>query len=130
LYNLGEAIAADRAKLGLTQDELARALGVGQQSLSKWENGISAPRNNKLYKIVGFFGDDSETCRVIKNKPEAPKATQKQDKPADQVLQLAAQVGVLTYACRQAIEFLQGNSNSDNSRIVKLLLTAVNTAWK
>ena len=132
MYNLGEAIAADRARLGLTQDELARALGIGQQSLSKWESGKSTPRDNKLCKIVGFFGNDSETCRAIKNKPEDQKATQRREasKPTNQVLQLAAQVGMLTYACVRAIEFLQGSDKSDNGEIVRLLSTAINTARK
>lgn len=35
----GEALRADRQALGLTQEALARALGISTQSVSDWECG-------------------------------------------------------------------------------------------
>ena len=40
---LCENIATARKKLGLTQNQLAKALGVSAQAVSKWERGISCP---------------------------------------------------------------------------------------
>ena len=39
-----ERIAALRAELGLTQAEMADALGVRQQTVSEWETGRYRPR--------------------------------------------------------------------------------------
>ena len=40
---LGERISALRREKGLKQDELAEALGVSPQAVSKWENDVSCP---------------------------------------------------------------------------------------
>lgn len=40
---LGERIAEKRRAKGLKQDELAEALGVSAQAVSKWENDLSCP---------------------------------------------------------------------------------------
>lgn len=40
---LGERIAEKRKALGLKQEELAEALGVSAQAVSKWENDVSCP---------------------------------------------------------------------------------------
>ena len=39
-----EAVAGLRYDLGLSQHELARILGVRQQTVSEWETGLHAPR--------------------------------------------------------------------------------------
>ena len=38
---LGEKILSARKKSGLSQVDLADALGVSRQSVSKWETGVS-----------------------------------------------------------------------------------------
>ena len=39
--NLGKQIKAFRQRRGLTQEALARELGVSGQTVSKWESGVS-----------------------------------------------------------------------------------------
>lgn len=39
----GEAIKARRKKLGITQEQLAEAIGVDQTTISWWERGGGAP---------------------------------------------------------------------------------------
>lgn len=39
----------------LTQMQLARALGVGQSSVSDWINAKSEPRIENLWKLADFF---------------------------------------------------------------------------
>ena len=38
--------------MGLSQTELARLINVSQQSVAKWENGVSSPRTDKLPEIA------------------------------------------------------------------------------
>ena len=39
------SLKARRLALGLSQEELGRCLGVPQNTISKWENGVSTPRD-------------------------------------------------------------------------------------
>ena len=41
MNTLGQRIAAFRKERGLTQDELAVAMNVSPQAVSKWENEVS-----------------------------------------------------------------------------------------
>ena len=49
-----------RAFTGLTQRELARAVGVSQGAVAQWEREASAPRNHLLPRIAAAFGVDLE----------------------------------------------------------------------
>ena len=41
-------LKAKRKELRLSQDELARIIGVDQKTISHWENGVNEPQLNKL----------------------------------------------------------------------------------
>jgi len=45
-----------RENVKLTQVELAIALSVKQASVSRWENGDSMPRADKLPELAKIFG--------------------------------------------------------------------------
>lgn len=49
-------IKAIREKLNLSQDELAKKIGVSQSSVAKWENCDNNPRCNLLPKIASILG--------------------------------------------------------------------------
>lgn len=49
---LSEAIRLRREELGLDQSELARRLGVGQQTVSRWETGTGLPRRDRLPQLA------------------------------------------------------------------------------
>lgn len=53
---LGNKIAYYRKKLNITQDALARQLGVTNQAVSKWESGQCCPDVMLLPKIAEIFG--------------------------------------------------------------------------
>lgn len=44
-----------RASFG-TQDEIAKLLGVSQQSVAKWESGKSYPRSKTIRNLSLLFG--------------------------------------------------------------------------
>ena len=45
-----------RRQRGLSQEQLAEALDVSRQAISKWENGAAVPELDKLQTIAAFFG--------------------------------------------------------------------------
>ena len=53
---IGDKIRSLRKTKGLTQEQLAEVLSVTPQSVSKWENGVSAPDLSLLPIIARFFG--------------------------------------------------------------------------
>ena len=53
---VGKRIAALRRKLGLKQDDLAQALDVSPQAVSKWENDQTCPDVSLLPKLAKLLG--------------------------------------------------------------------------
>ncbi len=53
---LGKKIRQLRFKAGLTQEQLAERLGVGAQSVSKWENAATMPDITTLPLLAEVFG--------------------------------------------------------------------------
>ena len=53
---LCERIKACRQRCGMTQEQVAEALDVSRQAVTKWENGQSAPSTQNLFKLAELFG--------------------------------------------------------------------------
>ena len=53
---LGERVYQIRTARGLSQSDLAEALDVSRQSVSKWETDASVPDLDKLVKMCELFG--------------------------------------------------------------------------
>jgi transcriptional regulator with XRE-family HTH domain len=49
---VGENISRRRKAMGMTQAELAEKLGIGGDSLSRFENGVVSPRIQRLEEIA------------------------------------------------------------------------------
>ena len=54
--NLGEKIRELRRRDGRTQENLAEALGVTSQAVSRWEAGGSYPDMELMPSIANYFG--------------------------------------------------------------------------
>ena len=54
--SIGTVIMRLRKEHGMTQDQLASALGITFQAVSKWENGISSPDISTLPLLADLFG--------------------------------------------------------------------------
>ena len=48
-------LRAARVNAGLKQKEAAKALGIGNKTLSSWENGLSIPRGDKIDAICALY---------------------------------------------------------------------------
>ena len=86
---IGTNIYRHRKESHLTQDDLARHLGVTKASVSKWETGQSYPDIELLPKLATYFAEpDRKRCqqsclcffstqprfkRVVKNHKEITK---------------------------------------------------------
>lgn len=51
---LPEKLYALRKKSGLSQEQLAEALNVSRQAISKWEGGSATPESDKLLALIVY----------------------------------------------------------------------------
>lgn len=54
--NIGEKITQLRTATHLSQEQLAEALSVSRQSVSKWEMGQATPQCEKIVQLAALFG--------------------------------------------------------------------------
>ena len=69
---LGQRIAAQRKKLGLSQEALGEKMGVSRQAISKWEADSAVPEIDKLIAMSKLFGVTLGWLLGVEEKPAAP----------------------------------------------------------
>lgn len=57
--DVGALIAQRRMEAGLTQEEVAEALGIGNEAVSRLERGVASPSIPRLFEFADIF-----SCRV------------------------------------------------------------------
>lgn len=67
---INKQIAFLRKQKGMTQEELAAALGVTNQSVSKWENNVCCPDIQLLPQIAELFGVSADRLLGHNTPPE------------------------------------------------------------
>lgn len=90
--SIGERIADLRTKNGLSQGQLAKALDVSRQAVSKWENDLSSPDTLKLIKLAEVLDTEVEylaTGRkpVYEEAPIVLNMVKKVDKVVEKVVE-------------------------------------------
>lgn len=70
-YRFGNYIFERRKLSGLSQDQVARLLGVTDKAVSKWENGKAKPGINTLRKIAHLFGVPIEELLQMREEKKA-----------------------------------------------------------
>ncbi len=88
LYNL-------RKEKNISQEELANALDVSRQTISKWETGESTPDFNKICPLCDYFGITSD--ELLSGKQNIVEAN-KEDKKAKFARNLAISVGLYIFS--------------------------------
>lgn len=58
---LGELLRARRVELGLEQAELAKLVGVSQQTVSRWERGEALPRRGRIELLANALDVEAAT---------------------------------------------------------------------
>jgi transcriptional regulator with XRE-family HTH domain len=56
---IGRAIAKHRVASGFTQEQVAEALGIGNEAVSRMERGIVMPTVARLVELAEIFGCDA-----------------------------------------------------------------------
>lgn len=54
------SLAAARVNAGLTQEEVARILGISKNTLINWEKGKSIPRATQMQKMCEIYNISEE----------------------------------------------------------------------
>ncbi len=72
MTTLGSKLSALRRARGLSQEQLAEAIGVSRQAVSKWELDAAAPEIDKIKSLADFYG--VTTDYLLRTDAEAPPA--------------------------------------------------------
>ena len=56
MKTLGNTINKIRTEAKLTQEQFSQIFGVSQQSVQRWESGVSSPDLEKVIMISKYFG--------------------------------------------------------------------------
>jgi ribosome-binding protein aMBF1 (putative translation factor) len=75
--DFGELLRAARVRLGWDQGQVARQLGVGQQTVSRWERGETCPARTKAPDIARILCIEVQQVlrAMAASKPASPAAT-------------------------------------------------------
>ena len=65
--SVGERIAELRKKRDMSQFDLAKAMSVSRQAVSKWENGLNSPDTVKLIQLADVLDTDVEYLATGRN---------------------------------------------------------------
>ncbi|MCL2508994.1 MAG: helix-turn-helix domain-containing protein [Oscillospiraceae bacterium] len=55
LFSLSERIRLLRERIGLTQSDLARSMGLTRSSVNAWEMGLSVPSTQYIVELAKIF---------------------------------------------------------------------------
>ena len=58
--SIGQRIIELRKEKNISQNQLARALSISRQAVSKWENDLSSPDSMKMIKLAEVLDTDVE----------------------------------------------------------------------
>jgi len=106
--NLGETIYRLRTENNMSQGDLADALDVSRQSVSKWETGGSVPDLDKLIKLSEIFGVTlDELVLNRQSQPQTQPVTQTAaPKPARPEVRPSQKTAGIILCCFSAIVWL------------------------
>ncbi|WP_092005151.1 helix-turn-helix domain-containing protein [Paraburkholderia lycopersici] len=90
--NIGKAIARRRTIVGLTQEQVAERLGVGQEAISRMERGVANLTVARLATLAEIY-----QCNI------AQLVTETSDREDDQALALSSVLGRLHQADRELL---------------------------
>ena len=89
IVGIGNRIKEARLALGLTQDELAKKIGVTKGAVANYENNVSHPKETVIYSLIGALGVDAnflfQDCVQTKKAPAISAEAMKVAKDYDEL---------------------------------------------
>lgn len=70
--SIGERIISLRNERNISQGQIAKALNVSRQAVSKWENDLSSPDTLNLIRLADLLNTDVEYLATGKSLPSSP----------------------------------------------------------
>ena len=70
--SIGERISSLRKEQNISQGQIAKALNVSRQAVSKWENDLSSPDTLNLIKLADLLNTDVEYLATGKSLTPSP----------------------------------------------------------
>jgi transcriptional regulator with XRE-family HTH domain len=70
--SIGERITSLRNEHNISQGQIAKALNVSRQAVSKWENDLSSPDTLNLIKLADLLNTDVEYLATGRSLPPSP----------------------------------------------------------
>ena len=103
--SIGERIAELRKQQNISQVQLAKALGVSRQAVSKWENDQTAPDTINLISLADLLATDTEylaigTHATVKTPPTVVKVDNIVEKVVEKTVEIEKVVEVPRYVER------------------------------
>jgi len=90
---LGKQLKEARADANLSQEELAKRIGVSRQTISNWENCRSYPDIGSLIKLSDLYGLSLDA--MLKEDREIPEHFEDLSKKRRKACQITLEVGIL-----------------------------------
>ena len=95
--SIGERISELRKQQNISQGQLAKALDVSRQAVSKWENDQTAPDTINLIRLADILGTDTEYLATgvhsrINTPPSVVTLVQKVDHVVEKVVEKPVEV--------------------------------------
>ena len=95
--SIGERISELRKQQNISQGQLAKALDVSRQAVSKWENDQTAPDTINLIRLADLLGTDTEYLATgvhsrINTPPSVVTLVQKVDHVVEKVVEKPVEV--------------------------------------
>lgn len=90
--SIGERISLLRKERNISQSQLADALGVSRQAISKWENDITAPDTLNLIRLADLLDTEVEYLAtgnhpICESPPIVVNVVEKVDKVVEKIVE-------------------------------------------
>lgn len=105
---IGERIANLRKEQNLSQGQLADALDISRQAVSKWENGQAYPDTLKLIQLADLLNSDVEylaTGRILK--PKIQQVIVKVPEIQEKIVEKTVEKPVIRYVEKPVVRFVE-----------------------
>lgn len=89
---VGRAVARQRTRAALTQEEVAERLGVGNEAVSRIERGVVIPNITRLVELAAIF--NCEAAELL---------TESSQRPDDQAARISRLLASLNQTDRQLV---------------------------